>query len=87
MGRSATLLFCPKCETAQPCISTTMGHVQESGIEVRKRRRECTGCRHRFYTAELPYRELDLLIMDRVKLNEARKAGSTGPAGHRLRLV
>lgn len=77
MGRSPTLLICPKCKVAQPCVSTTLGHINEGGIEIRKRRRKCTGCQHSFYTAELPYRELDRLLLDRAKLHEADKSISS----------
>lgn len=73
MAGSSTLLICPGCKVCQPCLSTALGHINEDGIEVRQRRRECTDCGHEFFTAEVPYRDLEKLLHERRSLRKRRK--------------
>lgn len=72
MGFSPTTVMCPNCKVAQPCQSIKLGHFNDGGIEVHKRRRECTKCRHKFCTAEVLYHDLEMLQDDRRELRNMR---------------
>lgn len=73
MAGSTTLLICPGCKVCQPCLSTALGHINEGGIDARQRRRECTDCGHEFFTAEVPYRDLEKLLHELESLRARRK--------------
>jgi transcriptional regulator NrdR family protein len=72
MGLSPTIIMCPNCKVAQPCRSITLGNFNDGGVEVRKSRRECTKCGHKFCTAEISYHDLEMLQDDRRELGKAR---------------
>jgi hypothetical protein len=59
-------MMCPRCGAAG---SEVIGGQAYDAMPARRRRRHCRGCRHRWYTVELPQAEIDALQgrIDRVR--------------------